>query len=128
MNADLRKRAMEGAEPFVSFVAGGIADKLDEHKVFVLSQWSNHKEERSTRPWWILSPFSCNTLVSYRHFPLNFTQLLDYPIEKLSFWETTSVSRKTTLESRLFAKGERSEIKNCFYPLPITYYLLLHFL
>ena len=39
MNADLRKRAIEGVEPFVSFVAGGIADKLDRHKDFVLSYW-----------------------------------------------------------------------------------------
>jgi hypothetical protein len=32
MNADLRKQASLGIEPFVSFVAGGIADKLDRHK------------------------------------------------------------------------------------------------
>jgi Phosphotransferase enzyme family len=42
MNADLRKQASLGIEPFVSFVAGGIADKLDRHKAYVLSHWLNY--------------------------------------------------------------------------------------
>lgn len=42
MNADLRKQASLGVEPFVSFVAGGIADKLDRHKDFVLLHWLNN--------------------------------------------------------------------------------------
>jgi hypothetical protein len=42
MNADLRKQASLGIEPFVSFVAGGIADKLDRDKAYVLSHWLNY--------------------------------------------------------------------------------------
>jgi hypothetical protein len=33
MNADLRKQASLGIEPFVDFVAGGIADQLDRDKI-----------------------------------------------------------------------------------------------
>ena len=43
MNADLRKQAKLGVEPFVSFVAGGIAYKLDRHKAYVLSHWLNYQ-------------------------------------------------------------------------------------
>ena len=39
MNTDLRNRAKLGVEPFVSFVAGGIADKLDRHRELVISHW-----------------------------------------------------------------------------------------
>ena len=39
MNTDLRNRAKLGIEPFVSFVAGGIADKLDRHRDLVISHW-----------------------------------------------------------------------------------------
>ena len=39
MNAELRNRAKLGVEPFVSFVAGGIADKLDRHKDLLTSHW-----------------------------------------------------------------------------------------
>lgn len=39
MNTDLRNRAKLGVEPFVSFVAGGIADKLDRQKDLVISHW-----------------------------------------------------------------------------------------
>ena len=39
MNAELRSKAALGVEPFVSFVAGGIADKLDRHKDLLISHW-----------------------------------------------------------------------------------------
>lgn len=39
MNADLRKQASLGIEPFVSFVDRGIADKLDEDKAWIESYW-----------------------------------------------------------------------------------------
>ncbi|MDJ0588481.1 MAG: aminoglycoside phosphotransferase family protein [Pleurocapsa sp. MO_226.B13] len=43
MNADLRKQASLGIEPFVSFVDRGIADKLDEDKVWIESYWLGHQ-------------------------------------------------------------------------------------
>jgi hypothetical protein len=39
MNTDLRNRAKLGVEPFVDFVARGIADKLDKHRNFVILHW-----------------------------------------------------------------------------------------
>ena len=45
MNTDLRKQASLGIEPFVSFVARGIADKLDEDKIFIEAYWSKKQLE-----------------------------------------------------------------------------------
>ena len=39
MNADLRKQASLGIEPFVSFVDRGIADKLDRDRAWIESYW-----------------------------------------------------------------------------------------
>lgn len=39
MNADLRKQASLGIEPFVSFVNRGIADKLDRDRAWIESYW-----------------------------------------------------------------------------------------
>lgn len=41
MNRDLKQQASLGVEPFVSFVARGIADGLDRDKACFLSRWSN---------------------------------------------------------------------------------------
>ena len=43
MNTDLKKQASLGIEPFVSFVAKGIADKLDEDKAFIETHWLRYQ-------------------------------------------------------------------------------------